>query len=440
MAIIFIRPLSISPLKSVCGLDAIDRTIASGAFEGQTIDEHRNARPDLAQLDRVHARSNLAADRFGSHAVGGEHFRAGPPAWRRVAAHRRHDENLGAGGADPRNRRSNDLVDAIDAAAARGQADPRPGQDRGADRLERLRHCRCDVGHFGRIHSMRTSAQRGKLPRMNSANGSPARGATPRLSRRGRRIGERLGLDHGMRGLLAVHRRNSPPGTSRARPDHYHARRGLRRAVDDASTLHRPASGPLRGVGARQVDGMYGREADAPPHPPHRTSNPARHDGRSERRRPRPAGPCWPKCKSDRPPATRDAIERFERLVEIVEALGSCVLALSGGIDSSFCSPSRRRSWASAAWPSPATRPRCRPGIEPTPPSPPGGEPPRDQMRTIPTKELDDSRYARNPRSRCYFCKLEVYGAAAAIARAEGYAWVVDGTTRRIRSGTTAPA
>jgi len=30
------------------------------------------------------------------------------------------------------------------------------------------------------------------------------------------------------------------------------------------------------------------------------------------------------------------ALARFERLIEIVESLGSCVLALSGGIDSSL--------------------------------------------------------------------------------------------------------
>jgi uncharacterized protein len=63
--------------------------------------------------------------------------------------------------------------------------------------------------------------------------------------------------------------------------------------------------------------------------------------------------------------------------------------------------------------------------------------------RTISTKELDDPRYAHNPRSRCYFCKLEVYGAASAIAKAEGYACVIDGTNasdtqRHDRPGMTA--
>lgn len=45
----------------------------------------------------------------------------------------------------------------------------------------------------------------------------------------------------------------------------------------------------------------------------------------------------------------------------------------------------------------------------------------------VQTRELDDPRYSENPRSRCYFCKLEVYGVLEQIARAEGFAWVIDG-------------
>ena len=138
------------------------------------------------------------------------------------------------------------------------------------------------------------------------------------------------------------------------------------------------------------------------------------------------------------------AIERFERLIEIVEGLGACGLALSGGIDSSFllavaspllgerCLALTADSAAVPAWDradaADAARLASHHG---------------SGWRTIPTKELDDPRYARNPRSRCYFCKLEVYGAAESIAKAEGYAWVVDGTNasdteRQDRPGMTA--
>ena len=138
------------------------------------------------------------------------------------------------------------------------------------------------------------------------------------------------------------------------------------------------------------------------------------------------------------------AIERFGRLLEIVDDLGSCVLALSGGIDSSFllavaspllgerCLALTAESAAVPAWDRAdavvAAEKASRHGA---------------RWRTVPSKELDDPRYALNPRSRCYFCKLEVYGAASAIARAEGYAWVIDGTNasdsqRDDRPGMTA--
>ena len=134
------------------------------------------------------------------------------------------------------------------------------------------------------------------------------------------------------------------------------------------------------------------------------------------------------------------AIERFERLIDILDGLGSCVLALSGGIDSSFllaiaspllgdrCLALTAESAAVPAWDradaAAAATDAARHGT---------------RWRTVPTKELDDPRYANNPRSRCYFCKTEVYGAATAIARSEGYAWVVDGTNASDTQRTDRP-
>ena len=44
------------------------------------------------------------------------------------------------------------------------------------------------------------------------------------------------------------------------------------------------------------------------------------------------------------------------------------------------------------------------------------------------TEELDDPRYAANPSNRCYFCKSELWGKLVPVARAHGFATVVDGT------------
>ncbi len=140
------------------------------------------------------------------------------------------------------------------------------------------------------------------------------------------------------------------------------------------------------------------------------------------------------------------ALAGFERLVRIVQDLRSCVVALSGGIDSTFllavaarllgprCLALTAESEAVPAWDradaAVAAADAARYGA---------------RWRTIPTRELDDPRYARNPRSRCYFCKAEMYGAATAVARAEGLDWVVDGTNasdveRRDRPGVAAGA
>jgi uncharacterized protein len=44
------------------------------------------------------------------------------------------------------------------------------------------------------------------------------------------------------------------------------------------------------------------------------------------------------------------------------------------------------------------------------------------------TAELDDPRYAANPSNRCYFCKSELWGLLAPLARARGFQTIADGT------------
>ena len=49
-------------------------------------------------------------------------------------------------------------------------------------------------------------------------------------------------------------------------------------------------------------------------------------------------------------------------------------------------------------------------------------------LRELDTRELDDPRYRANPLNRCYFCKTELWSRLDALARAEGYDLVIDGT------------
>ena len=46
----------------------------------------------------------------------------------------------------------------------------------------------------------------------------------------------------------------------------------------------------------------------------------------------------------------------------------------------------------------------------------------------VDTEEMLDPRYAANPSNRCYFCKTELWGRLAPIARERGLAVVLDGT------------
>ena len=122
--------------------------------------------------------------------------------------------------------------------------------------------------------------------------------------------------------------------------------------------------------------------------------------------------------------ATFDA--RVTALRASLRALGSCIVAYSGGVDSSVVLAvareelgaralaviGRSATYASSELELALAQARQL-GIEP---------------RVVATAELDDPRFVSNPSNRCYFCKGELYVQLAALARSEGYAVVIDGT------------
>ncbi len=65
-------------------------------------------------------------------------------------------------------------------------------------------------------------------------------------------------------------------------------------------------------------------------------------------------------------------------------------------------------------------------------------------LREVDTRELDDPRYLANPVNRCYYCKTELWARLAAVARAEGFDTLIDGTNaddgREHRPGLAAGA
>jgi pyridinium-3,5-biscarboxylic acid mononucleotide sulfurtransferase len=122
-----------------------------------------------------------------------------------------------------------------------------------------------------------------------------------------------------------------------------------------------------------------------------------------------------------------DLLAKEQRLRELFRAMGSVLVAFSGGVDSTYV--------AYVANIELGERALCVTGESASLPEYQRAECARLvetfglRREVIQTGELEDPRYQANAPNRCYFCKSELYGRLEPLAKQRGIEFVVDGST-----------
>ncbi len=117
--------------------------------------------------------------------------------------------------------------------------------------------------------------------------------------------------------------------------------------------------------------------------------------------------------------------EKEKKLEQLLESLGSAVIAFSGGVDSSYLLYKARRMLGDKALAVTAeseTFPEHEKENALCMVQNLGAE-----HMLIKTDELSHSNFADNPPQRCYYCKQELFTRLWKIARKRGLRWVCDG-------------
>lgn len=125
------------------------------------------------------------------------------------------------------------------------------------------------------------------------------------------------------------------------------------------------------------------------------------------------------------PPTSQDILEKEDLLRKLIQDIGSCIVAFSGGVDSAYLSFLANDVLGERALSVTADSPSY----------------PEYQRRAalefvaqfgirhelIRTSEIDNPDYARNPSNRCYFCKQELFTLLRRVAEDRSFKCVIDG-------------